>query len=317
MINDDRHHQRERQALKTLILSDLDGTLLGPGAVLSPPTRDGINALVANGLLFTYATARSYVSAVRVTDGLDLRIPVTVSGGAFQLDPHTGVILNEERMADDDLDTVIRLCEKHRVPPIVYNGTPTAERATWVEGEESEGMRRFLADRVGDRRFRPAPDWARLPRDGIFYATIIGEASAIAALTVDIAAATDGRLSLIAQIDTHHPQDTYLELSAARATKAHAVAWLRDYLDVDQVIAYGDNLNDLPMFGAADQAYAVANAASEVLAAATEVIGSNIEDGLLRHLLTAWTVDAQEPPIDVISHPEDDAPNPTIGANPP
>lgn len=285
--------------MSTLILSDLDGTLLGPGAALSTPTRDGINNLVANGLQFTYATARSYVSAARVTDGLDLRIPVTVSGGAFQLDPGTGAILNEERIADDDLDTVLRLCREHRVPPIVYNGTPTAERATWVEGEESEGMRRFLSDRVGDRRFRPATGWARLPRDGAFYATIIGEPAAVAALTIDIAAATEGRLSLIAQIDTHHPQDTYLELSAARATKAHAVAWLRDYLNVDQVIAYGDNLNDLPMFGAADEAYAVSNAAPEVLAAATGVIGPHTEDGVLHHLSAAWSGAAQTvPPTD-------------------
>ena len=278
--------------MSTLILSDLDGTLLGPGAALSTSTRDGINDLVTKGLLFTYATARSYVSAARVTDGLDLRVPVTVSGGAFQLDPGTGAILNEERIPDDDLDTVLRLCREHRVPPIVYNGTPTAERATWVEGDESEGMRRFLGDRVGDRRFRPATDWAHLPRDGVFYATIIGEASAIAALTIDIAAATDGRLSLIAQIDTHHPEDTYLELSAARATKAHAVAWLRDYLSVDQVVAYGDNLNDLPMFRAADQAYAVANAAADVLAAATGVIGANTEDGVLHHLTASWSFDA-------------------------
>ncbi|MEI7054249.1 HAD hydrolase family protein [Nocardioides sp. CCNWLW239] len=285
--------------MNTLIITDLDGTILAPGAALSDRTRDGINKLVAHGTLFTYATARSYVSAARVTAGLDLRIPVTVSGGAFQLDPTTGAILNEERIPDDDMDTVIRLCEAHRVPPIVYNGTPRAERATWVKGEESEGMRRFLADRVGDRRFRPTRDWAFLPRDGVYYATIIGEASAIAALTLDIAAATDGRLSLIAQVDAHHPQDTYLELSAARATKAHAVAWLRDYLGVDQVIAYGDNLNDLPMFRAADQAYAVANAAPEVLTAATEIIGSNIEDGVLRHLAATWMppMDAQAPHV--------------------
>ncbi len=275
--------------MTTLILSDLDGTLLGPGAVLSTATRAGINDLIAGGLLFTYATARSYVTASRVTDGLDLRVPVTVSGGAFQLDQQTGAVLNEERIADDDMDTVVRLCREHQIPPIVYNGTPTAERATWVEGEESEGMRRFFADRVGDRRFRTVTDWAHLPRDGVFYATIIGEASAIAALTIDIAAATDGRLSLIAQIDTHHPQDTYLELSAARATKAHAVAWLRDHLSVDRVVVYGDNLNDLPMFGAADEAYAVANAAPEILAAATGVIGANGADGVMRHLTTSWS----------------------------
>ena len=279
--------------MSTLILSDLDGTLLGPGAVLSTATRDGVNDLVAGGLLFTYATARSYVTASRVTDGLDLRVPVTVSGGAFQLDPRTGATLNEERITDDDMDTVLRLCREHGVPPIVYNGTPMVERATWVDGEESEGMHRFFADRVDDRRFRTVTDWAHLPRDGAFYATIIGEATAIAELTAEIAATTDGRLSLIAQIDTHHPQDTYLELSAARATKAHAVAWLRDYLGVDRVVAYGDNLNDLPMFGAADEAYAVANAAPEVLAASTGVIDANTEDGVLRHLTGAWPVTTQ------------------------
>lgn len=275
--------------MTTLILSDLDGTLLGPGAALSTTTRDGINDLVADGLLFTYATARSYVSAARVTDGLDVRVPITVSGGAFQLDPRTGAILNEERVPDDVMDTVLRLCREHRVVPIVYNGSPTAERAAWVEGEESDGMRRFLADRVGDRRFRPATSWAQLPRDGVYYATIIGEAPAIAALVSDISAATSGSLSLIAQVDTHHPQDTYLELSAARATKAHAVAWLRDHLDVDRVVVYGDNLNDLPMFGAADEAYAVANAAPQVRAAATGVIGSNVDDGLVRHLTGSWS----------------------------
>ena len=100
-------------------------------------------------------------------------------------------------------------------------------------------------------------------------------------------------MSLTAQIDTHHPQDTYLELSAARATKAHAVAWLRDHLGVDRVIAYGDNLNDLPMFGAADEAYAVANAAPEVLTAATGVIDANTEDGVLRHIISVSSADEQ------------------------
>ena len=41
------------------------------------------------------------------------------------------------------------------------------------------------------------------------------------------------------------------------------------------------------MFGAADEAYAVANAAPEVLATATGVIGANAEDGVLRHLNAA------------------------------
>lgn len=66
---------------------------------------------------------------------------------------------------------------------------------------------------------------------------------------------------MIAQIDTHHPRDTYLELSAARATKAQAVA----------------------------------SAAPEVLAAAKEVVGSNVADGVVRHLAASWSPDAKQP----------------------
>lgn len=43
-------------------------------------------------------------------------------------------------------------------------------------------------------------------------------------LTAGAVAATDGGFSLIAQIDTHHPQATYIELSAARTTYTHTAA---------------------------------------------------------------------------------------------
>jgi hypothetical protein len=44
------------------------------------------------------------------------------------------------------------------------------------------------------------------------------------------------------------------------------------------------NLNDLPLFRASDERYAVANAKSEVKEQATAVIGSNCEDGVAKWL---------------------------------
>ena len=49
-------------------------------------------------------------------------------------------------------------------------------------------------------------------------------------------------------------------------------------------MCFGDNLNDLPMFAVADEAYAVENAKDEVKAAATGVIGSNVQMGVVRYL---------------------------------
>ena len=52
---------------KTLYVTDLDGTLLNRQDRVSPFSIQTINNLVEKGMLFTYATARSLVSASRVT----------------------------------------------------------------------------------------------------------------------------------------------------------------------------------------------------------------------------------------------------------
>ena len=55
----------------------------------------------------------------------------------------------------------------------------------------------------------------------------------------------------------------------------------------DQVIVFGDDINDLPLFERADYSIAVANAAPEVLTSANHVIRSNdagaVIDYLARH----------------------------------
>lgn len=62
------------ETARILYVSDLDGTLLGPGAVLSPVARATVNALTHTGVPFSYATARSYVSvASEVTLGITAR----------------------------------------------------------------------------------------------------------------------------------------------------------------------------------------------------------------------------------------------------
>ena len=64
-----------------------------------------------------------------------------------------------------------------------------------------------------------------------------------------------------------------------------AVRKLKDMWGCDRVISFGDAVNDLPMFRVSDECYAVSNAAEELKAAATGIIGSNEEDGIARWLM--------------------------------
>ena len=73
--------------MKTLYVSDLDGTLLRSDQKTSEYTNRIINQLVENGVLFSYATARSYYTAHKVTAGMTaiagsfmMRLPVLLCG---------------------------------------------------------------------------------------------------------------------------------------------------------------------------------------------------------------------------------------------
>ena len=89
-------------------------------------------------------------------------------------------------------------------------------------------------------------------------------------------------------LDVYHPENYYLEVASARASKANAVHRIRRDGGFDKIVAFGDNYNDLPLFDAADETCAVANARAEVRERADHVIGANTEDGVALWIRENW-----------------------------
>ena len=74
------------------------------------------------------------------------------------------------------------------------------------------------------------------------------------------------------------------------ATRARAAQQLASLLKCDRIVAFGDAMNDIPLFEAADECYAVANAMNGLKARSTAVIGSNNEDGVTSWLEQNWHI---------------------------
>jgi HAD superfamily hydrolase (TIGR01484 family) len=99
--------------------------------------------------------------------------------------------------------------------------------------------------------------------------------------------------------------DALLEISAAGVSKASALAALcaARGIAAEEVIAFGDMPNDLPMLAWAGHGVAVANAHPEVIAAADEVTAANDDCGvaqvlermLTAHAHTSGTTDLSSP----------------------
>lgn len=85
--------QKGASCRATLYISDLDGTLMKNDQTISAFTAEAINMLVKQGLHFSYATARSILTASKITENITAGIPVIVYNGSFIQDSKTREIL--------------------------------------------------------------------------------------------------------------------------------------------------------------------------------------------------------------------------------
>ncbi len=274
---------------KTLYVTDLDGTLLNKNDRINPKSIEIINSLVEKGMAFTYATARSLVSASVVTRGLSTNIPVIAYNGAFIFQPATGEILSREHFSREEMTYASDLIRTYEISPLVYAFIDGVEKVSWNPARENDGVQRYLSLRKGDRRLRPVENNAQLYEGEIFYFTCIGTKEELMPLYEAISKNKQYRCTI--QQELYRPE-YFCEIMPAGATKANAIRKLKEMRGCDKVISFGDAINDLPMFEISDACYAVENAVEELKAAADGVIGSNENDGVAKWLLEHFASEA-------------------------
>lgn len=266
---------------KILYVTDLDGTLLNTKDRINSKSIEIINNLVERGMVFTYATARSLVSASVVTKGLSTNIPVIAYNGAFILHPATGEILSQEGFSTEEMNQVISVLDQYGISPLVYSLIGKEEKVSWITDRENDGIKRYLSLRSGDRRLRPVKTGTELYQGNMFYYTCIGEKAELQPI-YDIFS-EDGRYRCTLQQELYRPE-YWCEIMPAKATKAQAIKKLKKIRNCSRVVSFGDAINDIPMFEISDECYAVENAVDELKAIATGIIDSNENDGVAKWL---------------------------------
>ena len=156
----------------TLYVSDLDGTLLRSDEKTSEYTNRVINELAERGILFSYATARSYITARKVTRDMNARIPLIVYNGAFVIDNATEEILLSNYF-DESVQEVLEELFAADIYPIVYAYIEGVEKFSFIPKLCTRGMNLFLESRAGDIRTRSVDALSDLRKGEIFYLTCI------------------------------------------------------------------------------------------------------------------------------------------------
>ncbi|MBB3325062.1 HAD family hydrolase [Microlunatus antarcticus] len=265
-------------------MSDLDGTLLGANSAISPTSVRLLNEAVAAGALFTYATARSFTSSSRVTEGLHLSIPVVTCGGTITADPDDGAPRHVQLLDESVARIISAECGRTgAVEPVWFTFEDGRDWVRWRPDRMTAGVETFTAHRAGDRRLRPITVDDPLDHASVFYITIIAARPSLVTLREALAGPLRSTAHFLNE-DPNTPGLDWLEVHNQDGTKAQAVQRLMSDLRAGRLVVFGDNHNDVPMFAVADQGFAVANAVTELKAVATAVIGRHDTDAVARHI---------------------------------
>lgn len=277
---------------KSLILTDLDGTLLSSEQKISDYSAEVINKLIESGMLFTYATARSFSSAGKITGRLNIKLPVATYNGAFLVDHATGKVLEACLLDKEQIEPILAALEDEHVYPLVYAFVDGQERISWIEGSETAGIVTYLNSRKGDKRQRPVSSYKDLFLGDIFHMTIIGTKTETEALRPIFNANKHIYYHILEDV---YSSEHWLEVIRHDATKEQAALKLKKFVGAEKIISFGDNVNDIPMFKVSDECYAVLNAKDELKNIATDIIESNNENGVAKFLEKLYKNDCNRP----------------------
>ena len=278
------------RAARVLYVSDIDHTLLGSGGTLSRRSRDILNNLLAAGLQFTVASARSCSSLRHLLAGLHLTLPVVDFNGSFVSDLATGHHHVVHAVAPALLGDLWTLVHRSRHVPFVSTWDGRADRL-YYDTVINAGMQWYLDDResFGDPRLRRLANLHDGLREQVVCFTVIGRHEPLAALRAEIHQRHSDAVRTYCFENSYSPGWHWLTVHAAAASKEHGVAALirlRPELHGCRLVVFGDGDNDIGLFQAADTALAVANATPALKRHATAIIPANDDDAVARWLAT-------------------------------
>lgn len=263
-----------------LLALDIDGTLLNRKSKVTPRVREALDQAQARGVQIALVTGRRFSSARPIVEELELSIPLVSHNGALTKNITTLETIQYHPFANATACDVIRagrefqadiICcdDPHGLGKMVMEGFSPDNRALemylkkyWDAVVEVPDLLGYLQHDPIQIMFSGRCD--RMDEFAQVLETMLGERAKVF-------------LTRYRKLDL-----TIMDVLSPAASKGEAVAHLAAMHGIAQseVMAIGDNHNDLPMLRYAGVGVVMANAEDELKQLGFALTASNEEDGV-------------------------------------
>lgn len=255
------------------IAFDLDDTLLRSDATVSDYTADVLRRASEKGICILPASGRTRDSMWPTVRRIGCASAFISCNGAEVWDPQRQLLMQEllpvslaHEVARFAADRGV-YCQTYAVDRFFYteenDWAANYAKASSLEGECVGDLTAFITKPVSKLLMMDEPD--RVAR-------LLKEAQGLFA----------GRATLTCS------KPYFLECNPLKATKGNALRWCGQHFgfSADELLAFGDSLNDVSMLEAAGTGVAMQNAREDVKAMGFSLCGTNDEDGVARYIET-------------------------------
>jgi Cof subfamily protein (haloacid dehalogenase superfamily) len=254
----------------SLVISDVDGTLVTPDKQLTPASARAAQRLADKGIGFTVVSSRPPAGLRMLVAPLSLRLPMGAFGGSAIIAPDLTVI--EEHH-------VPAAAAQHAVDMLTEGGADV-----WLYTPDGWLVRNPADHYIPKEKRTIQVDPVIVPDFGPYLARvfkIVGSSQdfeRLAACETAIRAAVGGHAYVV------RSQPYYLDITPPGHDKGTFLEALSQRLAVPTaaIAVVGDMTNDLAMFTKAGMSIAMGNATEEVKASATHVTAANTDDGFAK-----------------------------------
>lgn len=246
-----------------LLISDLDGTLLGADSRIASQTAVALNRAYKAGIPLLVATGRSWATASPILQQAGVICDFVLLNGA-ECRTSRGELLRVQPLPLQDARRAVDIIQQHRLG---------------FEMNTDQGD--FSTDTVLCNTAAPMPPW------DAFWS------QAPQVQKIFVFSQDSSKLEHTKQALCHLPHVTVtssapwnLEVTASEAQKGNMALWAMELygLEPHEALVFGDGLNDESLFRAFPHTRAMGNAAPSLKKMAEQVIEPNTEDGVAREI---------------------------------
>lgn len=261
-----------------LIVTDMDGTVLGGDHKITEENMRALKEADERGVKVVFATGRFHDSAKEHVTFLEEVMPIVSSNGAIIKHPITNEVLYCNSIDKDISLKIVETLDNLDLSYQIYTDNEILQK--YKTEEEKIKMQDFIKNTFSDKT------------EIIFKKDLKEDIKDLNILKFNVVdferpllmKEARKEVEKIEGLEVTSSWNDNVEIMNAGSSKGNAVKFLCELLNIDkeEIIAFGDNYNDISMLEYVGMGVAMGNAEEDVKKIASYITDSNIESGVAK-----------------------------------